>query len=105
MKDSAEIDVYIGRGRSGESHMLNTSVGERGWLGNPFHVKLLGRDTVIKYYRRIFEWRLVADEEFRQAVENLAGTNLGCFCQQLDENEPRCHGEVIAEYADKFASK
>lgn len=31
-----DMDVYIGRGDHGDSHLLNTLIGDRGWLGNPY---------------------------------------------------------------------
>lgn len=102
-KDSA--DVYVGRGDGGDADMLNTPVGERGWLGNPFTVDEWGRAVAIGNYRRIFEWRLEADPEFREAVADLAGKVLGCWCQRLDDDGPGCHAEIIADHADRIVRK
>lgn len=96
-----ETDIYVGRGPNGRS-MNNTPIGDRGWLGNPYTLESYGREESIELFRRDFENRLERDEEFREAVEDLAGEVLACWCQTLDSDKPSCHGEVIAEYADRL---
>lgn len=97
-----ETDVYVGRGPDG-SHMNNTPrAGERGWLGNPYTLEEYSRSESIALFRRDFEERLERSPEIRRAVEELQGKTLGCWCQRLDEDSPSCHGEVIAEWADKL---
>jgi hypothetical protein len=83
--------------------MNNTEVGTRGWLGNP-HALSDGysRAESIDLFRDDFEAQIRGDDEFRQAVADLAGEALGCWCQRLDEDEPACHAEVIAEWADRL---
>lgn len=103
IEDGDAIDVYAARG-SGARGMDELPVGKRGWLGNPHAVVDHGREGCIQEYREDFEKRLEEDAEFREAVADLAGKTLGCFCQTLDEDEPACHAEVIAEWADKLAS-
>lgn len=101
-KDSTGI--YIGRGDSGNAHMLNTEIGKRGWLGNPFPVDKHGRVQCVERFRSEFEARLEDDEEFREAVAGLSGSVLGCWCQRINDDGPLCHGEVIAEHADRLRS-
>jgi hypothetical protein len=99
-------DEYIGRaGDGGERTIVNTAIHDRGWLGNPFRLDD-GWDRVdsVENFRNVFVWRLRADSDFRTAVRNLHGKRLGCWCQELDDDGPLCHGEVIAEYADKLVS-
>lgn len=71
-------DVYIGRGSK--------------W-GNPF---LIGRDgnreEVIAKYA---EW-LETNHELLSSLNELQGKVLGCFCSPLP-----CHGNILAELADK----
>ena len=101
-----ECDVYIGRDRrDGElKHMGNTPIGERGWLGNPFPLdEGYTREESIELFREAFEERLDEDSEFRSAIAELQGVRLGCWCQRLDADGPACHGEVIAEWVDRFA--
>lgn len=98
-----ETDVYIGRGPGGRD-MLSTPVGDRGWLGNPHTVEDHGREGCIKRFRKAFVRRLEDDPEFRARVRDLAGKTLGCWCQGVDEDGPACHGEVIAEHADRLVS-
>jgi len=82
--------------------MMDT--GERGWLGNPYPLSEgFSREESIRRYRRDFEARLREDDEFREAVREIAGKTLGCWCQRLDEDSPACHAEVIAEHADRLA--
>jgi len=97
-----ETDVYIGRGPKGQA-MDEAAIGERGWLGNPFEAEEFGREGCIRRFETQFCMRLSADAEFREAVTDLSGETLGCWCQRLDDDEPACHGEVIAEFADKLA--
>lgn len=96
-----DCDVYAGRGA--KSDLVTTEIGDRGWLGNPFTVKMFGREQAIALYRETFENRLSKDPAFRAAVRDLAGTTLGCWCQPLDDDAPACHAEVIAEHADRLA--
>jgi len=85
--------------------MLETPIGKRGWLGNPHTVEDHGREGSIERFRRAFEHRIQADDEFRARVRDLAGSRLGCWCQTLDADGPACHGEVIAEWADRLAAE
>lgn len=95
-----ERDVYIGRGdkENGEkSHLNNTEVGEHGWLGNPYVTEEHGgeytREESIEKYAYDFQRRIETDSEFREAVKELRGKKLGCYCKP----QP-CHGDVIVEY-------
>ena len=100
--DADAVDVYAGRGPH-DANIRNTPPLERGWLGNPFAVKTCGREAAISHYREAFERRLRDDPDFRAAVRQLHGQVLGCFCQSLNDDEPACHAEVVAEHADKLA--
>jgi len=95
-------DVYIGRGPGGRD-MLETPIGKRGWLGNPHTLEDYDREGSIKRFRKAFEHRLENDDEFRARVADLSGSTLGCWCQRVDADGPACHGEVIAEWADRLA--
>jgi uncharacterized small protein (DUF1192 family) len=96
-----DIDVYIGRGNAGQD-VTNSEPGEHGWLGNPFHVEDYGLEGCIERFRDVFETRLQEDEAFRRAVRRLAGQTLGCWCRRVDADGPACHGDVIAEWADRL---
>jgi len=99
-----ETDVYVGRGTGGRS-MIDTEIGTRGWLGNPHRLDDgYTRAESIALFRDDFEARLRGDDEFRAAVRSLAEKTLGCWCQRLDEDEPACHGEIIAREADRLAN-
>ena len=97
--------VYIGRANDGNSHMLNTEIGSPGWLGNPFPKSKHGRKECVDKFRVEFESRLKDEPEFRNAVASLSGSILGCYCQRLNDEGPLCHGEVIAEWADKLSNE
>ncbi|QCW05273.1 hypothetical protein [Natrinema pallidum] len=75
-----ETDIYVGRGDRGDAHLNNTEIGKRGWLGNPYPKDDYGRAECIELFRADFEDRLEADG-------------------------PACHGEVIAEHADRLAAE
>jgi hypothetical protein len=98
-----ETDVYVGRGQHGR-HMLSVAKpGTRGWLGNPFSLGDHDRAESIERFRAAFERKLERDDKFREAVGDLSGQVLGCWCQQLDDDSPACHGEIIADHADRIA--
>lgn len=86
-------DIDIGRADNGQSHMNNTEAGEPGWIGNPYPESEHGREKCIELFREDFEERIASDPEFRNAVENLRGKTLGCWCSPKP-----CHGDVIIEY-------
>ncbi len=92
--ETEDYDVYIGRGSSGYTHINNTDPGDPGWLGNPYRVGKDGtREEVVQQFEDDFMDKIRNDDEFRDAVHNLKGKTLGCFCK------PKlCHGDVIANY-------
>lgn len=99
-----ETDVYAGRGPDGRD-MTEADPGERGWLGNPFPVEDHdSRAACIEAFKATFVARLKTDPEYREAVADLAGKRLGCWCQTLADDGPPCHAEVIAEWAERLAA-
>jgi hypothetical protein len=73
------FDVYIGRPSK--------------W-GNPFKIGKDGsREEVIQKYRR---WILANPVLVAQVPTELRGKKLGCWCKPN-----ACHGDVLAELADK----
>lgn len=102
------VDIYIGRDRRGGElkHLNNTSVGKRGWLGNPFVEDIQDREYTLKEsveaYRKAFFKRVETDPEFKNAVEEFQGGVLGCWCRTISDSSPHCHGDVIAEYLNNL---
>ena len=83
---SAPFDVYIGRANPRRG--LKASK----WQ-NPFVVGRDGtRDEVVEKFRQ----HLLSSAELLAAIPELKGKTLGCWCAPL-----ACHGEVLAELADK----
>ena len=103
--DEEETDVYIGRfGASGEYTFANQPIGDRGWLGNPYKESVYGREECIALFTEDLLERVDEDPELRRALaEDVAGRDLGCWCRELDDDEPACHGDVIARVADALA--
>lgn len=66
-------------------------------FGNPFRLEEDGgkytREESIEAYREWFVEKIRTDQEFRQAVEDLRGQTLGCWCKPK-----ACHGDVILAY-------
>lgn len=92
-KQTSEFDVDIGRGNNGRNHLQNTAVGDPGWLGNPYRMTDgYRREEAVEKYREAFRDR-IDDPEFREAVEDLRGKTLACYC-----TPKACHGEVIVEH-------
>lgn len=84
--------------------MSNTPIGERGWLGNPFALDDgHSRDESIELFEEQFLIRLITDEQFAEAIAELSGDTLGCWCRSVQADEPACHGDVIARWADNLA--
>ena len=85
--------------------MEDTEIGDRGWLGNPYRLQDgYSRRQSVDLFKRDFIDRVKTDQEFAEAVRELHGQRLGCWCQQLDEEDgDLCHGEVIADVADILA--
>ncbi len=67
-----------------------------GCFGNPYPVKIYGREQCLALFRDYFLSRIATDSAFRQAVLELRGKRLGCFCKPLE-----CHGDVIKEWLDR----
>ena len=74
--------VYIGRG----------SV-----YGNPYEIDKDGtRKEVIEKYRILLE-KKIREDDFLKHLRWLKGRVLVCHCKPL-----ACHGDVLAEYADRI---
>ncbi len=75
-------DIYIGRPSK--------------W-GNPFIIGRDGsREEVIKKYEEYF----LKSRKLMNALPELKGKRLGCHCKPL-----ACHGDILAEWADKDIPK
>jgi hypothetical protein len=98
------IDTYVGRGPGGR-HMLETPVGKRGWLGNPYTTDEYSRQESINKFSEAFEKKIRSDKDFRDSVKQLKGDTLGCWCQKHDEEKPPCHAEVIAAYTNGLSER
>lgn len=95
-KRTDRYTVDIGRENHGQDHMNSTAVGEPGWIGNPYPESEYGRERCIELFREDFYTRLEADAEFREAVQNLRGEILACYCKPK-----ACHGDVIVAYLNE----
>lgn len=66
-------------------------------FGNPFRLQKDGgeytREGSVERYREYFINKIESDPEFREAVEELRGEKLGCWCKPK-----ACHGDVIRDY-------
>lgn len=72
-------------------------IGRPNKFGNPFVIGKDGtREEVIKKYR---EWFYSQPKLQEQAVEELRGKNLGCWCAPLP-----CHGDILLEYVNNAIS-
>ena len=91
-------DIYIGRGRNGRHLLSVQKPGKRGWLGNPFTLEEHTRDESVDKFETALKDKLSRSDEFREAVKDLGGKTLGCWCRTVDDNAPRCHGDVIKHY-------
>lgn len=103
-----DVDVYIGRDRRNDElkHMNNTSIEEGGWLGNPYRLEDgYSREESVQLFEEDLVNRIETDPDFRRALIDLHGLVLGCWCQELDEDDPSCHGEIIVKHVDRLATE
>ena len=85
--------VNVERHDSDEVRMVDRSTK----FGNPFRLEEDGgeytREQSVEEYREWFKNKIQTDPEFREAVKQLRGETLGCWCKPK-----KCHGDVILEY-------
>lgn len=86
IKETNNFDVYIGRAGNGYD----------GYFGNPF--KESTRSRSIELFKNYALHKINTDSEYRNRIKELHGKTLGCFCKPKD-----CHGDVLAEIADRLA--
>ncbi|THE65834.1 DUF4326 domain-containing protein [Salinadaptatus halalkaliphilus] len=100
-----DCSVYIGRGYDGEA-MGDVEIGERGWLGNPYPLDDgYSREESIRLFALDLLERIDEDPQFRKALFDIQGETLGCWCHGLDEEEPACHGDVLARAIDAIQKR
>jgi len=119
-----DCDIYGGRSTTKHGrvkHFANTEIDERGWLGNPYvtdeHASAEHReqsdvqivDTRSEAVARFcIDFLNAVDDcpELRRVLyEDVRGGVLGGWCQELDDDAPRCHLEVVADVADRLRKR
>jgi hypothetical protein len=88
--------------------MNNTEAGDPGWLGNPHRMDdsrddLAERRRVIAAFIPDFIDRLESDPTFREAVEDLRGERVACWCRGISQERTEsnwCHLDVVAAWLD-----
>jgi hypothetical protein len=83
--------IYIGREFRKFGYDFDRSI-----FHNPYPEPEYGREQCLELFRSYFHDRLEQQPSFREAVENLRGKTLGCWCGGERNGEP-CHGEIILE--------
>jgi len=91
---------------NGNEEECDVWVDRRSRFGNPFKIEDFtdefsskrARRLVVELYAQWFLHKVAADEEFKEAVEELELKKLGCHCKPKD-----CHADVIATYLDHGA--
>ena len=106
-----EGQVYAGRGPQAPQH---TPIGDRGWLGNPYDVRVWGA-RAMPLYVSYFLGRTQRERAFADAVRELRGSELLCWCveawdpsmfrpgpdafKRLQE-KATCHAMIVAWVAE-----
>jgi hypothetical protein len=81
--ESTRGDIYIGR---------------PSLLGNPFRItKQTPRESAISKFREYAAEKVRIDPEFKEAVKNLAGRRLFCYCAPAP-----CHGDVLIRICEEL---
>ena len=98
--------VYVGRSRGGR---VTPGVGSVGYFGNPYKVEDHGLEECLDLFRDYAEAKVLADPDYREAVRGLAEKTLVCYCAPkggVTKNHERvCHGQVLAEIAERLAKE
>jgi hypothetical protein len=84
-KRHSEFDVYIGRGSKWGNPFSHRRGTQARWI-------VESREEAIEAYR---EW-VYTQPYLIASLHELRGKTLGCFCKPLP-----CHGDVLAELADR----
>lgn len=72
-------------------------------MGNPYSLEDgYSREESARLFEENLVERIESDPEFREALIELYSL-LGGWCQELDEDELSCHGEIIAKHVDRLA--
>ena len=85
-------------------------IGRPSIFGNPYElnmgkiIKDGSQEEVISKFRDYFYLRMSNDTKFRDAVMQLKGKILGCFCRPKKgfQGQLLCHGQIIAGYLDNI---
>lgn len=80
--------VYIGR----------PGKGQPGPFGNPYYLVPMDggrRGATLEQYKAYLDDRILTEQAFREAVRDLHGKTLVCFCKPK-----ACHGDWLSEAAD-----
>jgi hypothetical protein len=74
-------------------------VGRPSLFGNPFNLvdasSATERQSVIDSFAQYFHDRVESDQEFKQAVLSLKGSDLGCWCAPKP-----CHADVLLRWLE-----
>lgn len=120
-------EVYIGRGDAGfnlrdvGSDVFSQPLSDRprGWLGNPFVIESSAtashydrpsitvvptRAASVEQFESYFRLRVADDSALQDALRDLAGQTLGCWCHEVGADGPACHGDVIATVIEELSS-
>jgi hypothetical protein len=66
-------------------------------FGNPYRLKKDGgeytREESVREYEKWFKNKMKNDPDFKNAVDELRGKTLGCWCKPK-----KCHGDIILAY-------
>ena len=121
-------EVYIGRGDDGinirdmgsDVFAQPLSDRPRGWLGNPFVIEssatashydrcsitvVSTRAESVERFESYFRLRVADDSTLRDALRDLRGSTLGCWCHEVGADGPACHGDVIATVIEDLLSQ
>ena len=85
-----KYDVYIGR--------ANKKAG----LQQSYWANRFGEED-LELYENDFLDKLAYQDGFAYRVMNLHGKTLGCWCKGT--HDPKCHGDIIAHWADLLFAK
>ena len=92
--------IYCGRNYNSE---VNPIIGQHGWLGNPIkpntYCKYCSsthsiKGSTLECYRKYLKQQIQNNNTFKQAIKELNGKSLACFCK----DKTKCHTNILKSF-------
>lgn len=94
---------YIGRAGQGQNGYFGNPV-KRGWVCRECRQRHMQNGDTLPCFAKYFHKRLMVEPDFKEAVLQLKGAELGCFCKTKSGVGNPCHGDIISLWLNNYGS-